>query len=241
MSGQPEVVRVLVVDDEVSLARTLGITLKTRGYEVELAHDGRTALALAHRQPHDLVILDMGLPDMDGADVIAGLRDFCRTPIIVLSARHAGEEKVNALDAGADDYVTKPFDMDELLARMRVAMRRAVPAAEDSPTISTAAFDVDLFTKRVLRHGEEVRLTPTEWHLLELLARNPGQLISGETLLREVWGAAYVKETQYLRVYFAQLRRKLEDTPQAPRHLVTEPGRGYRLVTEQTDHTDHTE
>jgi two-component system KDP operon response regulator KdpE len=221
-------VRVLVVDDEPQLVRALRINLRARGYEVDAAPDGRTALELAARRHPDVVVLDLGLPDMDGVEVIRGLRGWLSVPIIVLSARHASEEKVECLDAGADDYVTKPFGMDELLARLRAAVRRSAPAAETA-VVETAAFTVDLAAKKVRREGADVRLTPTEWHVLEVLVRNAGRLVSQQQLLREVWGPAYEHETNYLRVYLAQLRRKLEPDPSHPLHLITEPGMGYRF------------
>jgi two-component system KDP operon response regulator KdpE len=221
-------IRVLVVEDEPQIVRALRINLKARGYEVDAAPDGRAALDLAARRHPDVVILDLGLPDMDGIEVIKGLRGWLSVPIIVLSARHASDEKVQALDAGADDYVTKPFGMDELLARLRAAIRRAAPA-EEAALISTASFTVDLAAKRVTRDGTDVRLTPTEWNVLEMLVRHPGRLVSQQQLLREVWGPTYETETNYLRVYLAQLRRKLEPDPARPRHLITEPGIGYRF------------
>ncbi|HEX7305043.1 response regulator [Lentzea sp.] len=222
--------KVLVVDDEPQIVRALRINLSARGYEVLTAHDGVTALKLAADGKPDVVVLDLGLPDMDGTDVIAGLRGWTTLPIIVLSARTDSTDKVDALDAGADDYVTKPFGMDELLARLRAAVRRsAVTGPEDEPTVRTASFTVDLAAKRVLKDGTEVHLTPTEWGLLEVLARNAGKLVAQKQLLREVWGPAYEKETHYLRVYLAQLRRKLEPEPARPRHLLTEPGMGYRF------------
>jgi len=206
------------------------INLKARKYEVDSAHDGASALELAAARHPDVVVLDLGLPDMDGVEVIRGLRGWTRVPIIVLSARHASDEKVEALDAGADDYVTKPFGMDELLARMRAAVRRAEPVtAEGEPVVATESFTVDLAAKKVHRQGHDVRLTPTEWHLLEVLVRNSGRLVSQTQLLQEVWGPAYRKETNYLRVYLAQLRRKLEADPSHPRHFITEPGMGYRF------------
>ncbi|MFE2345893.1 response regulator [Kitasatospora cineracea] len=222
--------RVLVVDDEPQIVRALVINLKARKYEVDSAHDGASALELAAARHPDVVVLDLGLPDMDGVEVIRGLRGWTRVPIIVLSARHASDEKVEALDAGADDYVTKPFGMDELLARMRAAVRRAEPVtAEGESVITTEGFTVDLAAKKVNRRGADVRLTPTEWHLLEVLVRNSGRLVSQTQLLQEVWGPAYRKETNYLRVYLAQLRRKLEADPSRPRHFITEPGMGYRF------------
>ncbi|MEV0536291.1 response regulator [Kitasatospora sp. NPDC050463] len=222
--------RVLVVDDEPQIVRALVINLKARKYEVDAAHDGASALELAASRHPDVVVLDLGLPDMDGVEVIKGLRGWTRVPIIVLSARHASDEKVEALDAGADDYVTKPFGMDELLARMRAAVRRAEPVAgEDDSLVVTDSFTVDLAAKKVNRDGTDIRLTPTEWHLLEVLVRNAGRLVSQTQLLQEVWGPAYRTETNYLRVYLAQLRRKLERDPSHPRHFITEPGMGYRF------------
>ncbi len=222
--------RVLVVDDEPQIVRALVINLKARKYEVDAAYDGASALELAAARHPDVVVLDLGLPDMDGVEVIKGLRGWTRVPIIVLSARHASDEKVEALDAGADDYVTKPFGMDELLARMRAAVRRAEPVTgEDDSLVVTEGFTVDLAAKKVNRDGTDVRLTPTEWHLLEVLVRNAGRLVSQTQLLQEVWGPAYRTETNYLRVYLAQLRRKLEADPSHPRHFITEPGMGYRF------------
>ncbi|MFW6720277.1 response regulator [Streptomyces sp. MAR4 CNY-716] len=223
--------RVLVVDDEPQIVRALVINLKARKYEVDAAQDGATALQLAADRHPDVIVLDLGLPDMDGVDVIRGIRGWTRVPILVLSARHSSDEKVEALDAGADDYVTKPFGMDELLARLRAAVRRAEPAAPegDQAVVATDAFTVDLAAKKVNRGGADVRLTPTEWHLLEVLVRNAGRLVSQKQLLKEVWGPSYGTETNYLRVYMAQLRRKLEADPAHPRHFVTEPGMGYRF------------
>jgi two-component system, OmpR family, KDP operon response regulator KdpE len=220
--------RVLIVDDDTQLLRALSINLRARNYEVDVAPDGRTALAAAARNSPNLVILDLGLPDIDGVEVVHSLRGWSTAPIVVLSARGAQAEKVTALDAGADDYVTKPFGMDELLARIRSALRRAAPT-DTVAVIATEAFTIDLASKRLTTGDGEVRLTPTEWHLLEILARNPGKLISQRRLLREVWGPAYETETNYLRVYIAQLRRKLELEPSRPRHLLTEPGMGYRF------------
>ncbi|MFF0788940.1 response regulator [Streptomyces spiralis] len=224
--------RVLVVDDEPQIVRALVINLKARKYEVDAAPDGRTALDLAASRHPDVVVLDLGLPDMDGVEVIRGLRGWTRVPILVLSARHSSDEKVEALDAGADDYVTKPFGMDELLARLRAAVRRAEPVGtgeDDVTTVETEEFTVDLTAKKVNRGGKDVRLTPTEWHLLEVLVRNAGRLVSQKQLLQEVWGPSYGTESNYLRVYMAQLRRKLEADPSHPKHFVTEPGMGYRF------------
>ncbi|MFG2193244.1 response regulator [Streptomyces sp. NPDC048639] len=223
--------RVLVVEDEPQIVRALVINLKARKYEVDAAPDGATALHLAAGRHPDVVLLDLGLPDMDGVEVIKGLRGWTRVPILVLSARQTSDEKVEALDAGADDYVTKPFGMDELLARLRAAVRRAEPGGTtgDTAVVETEGFTVDLAAKKVDRGGRDVRLTPTEWHLLEVLVRNSGRLVSQKQLLREVWGPSYGTETNYLRVYMAQLRRKLEDDPSHPRHFMTEPGMGYRF------------
>jgi two-component system KDP operon response regulator KdpE len=223
------VTRVLAVDDDPGLRRALAINLRARQYEVDLAENGASALAAAARNPPDVVVLDLGLPDMDGSDVIRGLRGWTQVPIVVLSARSGQGDKVEALDAGADDYVTKPFGMDELLARVRAAVRRGV-VSEEAPIVETASFTVDLAAKEVRAGGEHVRLTPTEWQVLEVLARNEGKLVLQRQLLQDVWGPQYEKETNYLRVYMAQLRRKLERDPARPRHLITEPGMGYRLV-----------
>ncbi|MEU7041816.1 response regulator [Streptomyces varsoviensis] len=223
--------RVLVVDDEPQIVRALVINLKARKYDVDAAPDGATALQLAAARHPDVIILDLGLPDMDGVEVIRGLRGWTRVPILVLSARQTSDEKVEALDAGADDYVTKPFGMDELLARLRAAVRRAEPVGTpgDAVVVETEGFTVDLAAKKVNRGGRDVRLTPTEWHLLEVLVRNTGRLVSQKQLLQEVWGPSYGTETNYLRVYMAQLRRKLEADPSHPKHFVTEPGMGYRF------------
>ncbi|MFD0202500.1 MULTISPECIES: response regulator [Saccharothrix] len=221
--------KVLVVDDEPQIVRALRINLSARGYSVLTAHDGTAALKAAAEGKPDVVVLDLGLPDVDGTEVIAGLRGWTTVPIIVLSARVDSADKVQALDAGADDYVTKPFGMDELLARLRAAVRRSAVAEGEDAVVETASFSVDLAAKKVRRDGVEVHLTPTEWGLLEILARNRGRLVAQKQLLQEVWGPAYAKETHYLRVYLAQLRRKLEPEPSHPRHLVTEPGMGYRF------------
>lgn len=221
---------VLVVDDEPQLLRAMRINLSVRGYEVVTAATGAGALRAATERRPDLVVLDLGLPDIDGIEVLAGLRGWTRIPVIVLSARTDSADKVDALDAGADDYITKPFGMDEFLARLRAALRRAAVATEtDEPVVVTDSFTVDLAAKRVLKAGTEVHLTPTEWGVLEMLVRNRGKLVGRRELLREVWGPAYQGETHYLRVYLAQLRRKLEDDPSHPRHLVTEPGMGHRF------------
>jgi two-component system KDP operon response regulator KdpE len=222
--------KVLVVDDEPALARALAINLRAHGWEVVTAADGRGALEAAASTHPDVVLLDLGLPDLDGTEVIAGLRGWTSVPIVVLSARQHGEDKVEALDLGADDYVTKPFAMNELLARLRAAVRRgAGPAAAPDPVVEVGDLTIDLARKKVARGGVDVRLTPTEWGFLEVLARNVGRLVTREQVLREVWGPGYEHETHYLRVYAAQLRGKLEADPAHPRHLVTSAGLGYTL------------
>ncbi|GAB3918760.1 DNA-binding response regulator [Microlunatus endophyticus] len=221
---------VLIVDDEPALAKALSINLRARHWDVITASNGAAALEAAAKRPIDLAIIDLGLPDMDGIEVIEGIRGWSRVPIIVLSARHDSDEKVAALDAGADDYVTKPFGMDELLARLRANLRRSQPADEASePVVTAGSLEIDLAARRVTRDGRPVRLTPTEWHFLEVLVRHRGRLVSHQQLLTEVWGPGYRTETNYLRVYSAQLRRKLEDDPARPKFIVTEPGMGYRF------------
>lgn len=222
--------RVLVVDDEPALARALAINLRAAGWEVATAADGASALEAAATFHPEVVLLDLGLPDMDGTEVLAGLRGWSDVPVVVLSARQHGEDKIEALDLGADDYVTKPFAMDELMARLRAAVRRAASGAGGGEAVVVAGgLEIDLARKQVRREGVEVRLTPTEWGFLELLARHLGKVVGREQLLREVWGPSYTSETHYLRVYAAQLRRKLEADPAHPRHLRTSPGLGYVL------------
>jgi two-component system KDP operon response regulator KdpE len=221
--------KVLVVDDEPQIVRALQINLKARGYEVHLAGTGTSALKVAAQHPPELVILDLGLPDFDGVEVIRGLRGWTDAPILVLSGRTDQTDKVEALDAGADDYVTKPFGIDELLARMRAVLRRS-NIAQDEPVVTVGGAVVDLAAKRVtVENGEDIRLTPTEWHLLEVLVRNPGKLMSQRQLLTEVWGPGYETASGNLRFYMGQLRRKLEPDPARPKHLLTEPGMGYRF------------
>jgi two-component system, OmpR family, KDP operon response regulator KdpE len=221
--------RVLVVDDEPQIRRALKTNLEARGYQVDLAGSGEEALSLTASHHPDVVVLDLGLPGIDGVDVVLGLRGWTSVPIIVLSVRDGEADKVAALDAGADDYVTKPFGMDELLARLRAAVRRSLPGPDEEATIETDAFTIDLVAKKVHREGVEVRLTPTEWHLVETLVRSPGRLVSQRQLLQAVWGPQYETETNYLRVYLAQVRRKLEREPSRPKHFITEPGMGYRF------------
>ena len=232
-------IRVLVVDDEPQLMRALRINLTARRYEVVVAADGAAALEAAARHVPDLVVLDLGLPDMDGTDVIAGLRGWTKIPILVLSGRTDASDKVAALDAGADDYVTKPFSMDELMARLRALQRRAeadAAASASEPTVLIGHFSVDLAAKSVHKRAdapadapESVHLTKTEWAVLEILVRNPGRLMPGKQILQQVWGPNYESETNYLRFYIAKLRQKLEPVPSHPRQLVTEPGMGYRF------------
>jgi len=220
--------RILLVDDDRPLVRALRISLEARGYDLDVAGSGEAALDLAaHRHP-DVILLDLGLPGIDGVDVIRALRGWSEVPVIVLSARHQGSTKVDALDAGADDYVTKPFAMDELLARIRVALRRGTPT-EEVASVDTADFSIDLAARKVDRHGERVHLTPKEWELVERLVRHPGRLVSQHQLLHDVWGPEYATETDYLRVLLARVRRKLEPDPAHPVHFLTEPGMGYRF------------
>lgn len=221
--------RVLVVDDEPQIVRALATNLRARGFEVDLAATGEDGLRLAADHHPDVVILDLGLPGIDGIEVIAGLRGWSSVPIIVLSVREGEADKVAALDAGADDYITKPFGMNELLARIRAAVRRTTPVDEE-PVVETEAFTIDLASKRITREGDEVKLTPIEWHLVEVLVRHAGRLVSQKQLLQEVWGPQYGTESAYLRVHMAQVRRKLEPDPARPRHFVTERGMGYRFV-----------
>ena len=220
--------RVLVVDDEPPILRALAANLRARGFETDLAPTGEDALKAAARQRPDVVVLDLGLPGMSGIEVIEGLRGWTTVPIIVLSARNTEGEKVAALDAGADDYVTKPFGMDELFARLRAALRRGTPAPE-APLVDTPHFSVDLAAKKVVRDGQEIRLTPTEWGIVETLVRNAGKLVTQKQLLVDVWGPGYEDESNYLRVHMAHIRRKLEPDTRRPRYFVTEPGMGYRF------------
>lgn len=223
-------VRVLVVDDEPQMLRTLRINLNVRGFDVTTASTGAGALTAAGQTNPQVIVLDLGLPDIDGFTVLAGLRGWTNVPVIVLSARTDACDKVQALDAGADDYVTKPFGMEEFLARLRAAVRRGSAASAEQPVIETSDFTVDLSAKKVTRDGVNVHLTPTEWGILELLVRNEDKLVGQAEILKQVWGASYITQTNYLRVYLASLRRKLETDPTHPRHLMTEAGMGYRFV-----------
>ena len=226
--------RILVVDDDETIRRTLRINLRARGYEVEGVGSGRDALSTLEAAPPDLVLLDLGLPDLDGVEVLRRIRVRSSVPVVVLSARHQSDDKVEALDEGADDYVTKPFGMDELMARVRSALRRGGSGdgnqLADVPPVVTPDFDLDFATLTARRGGEPVHLTPTEWRLVAELARHRGRVVTQAELLRAVWGPGYGRESNYLRVYGNQLRRKLEADPSRPRHIVTEPGIGYRLV-----------
>jgi two-component system KDP operon response regulator KdpE len=226
--GQENGTRVLVVDDDPSLLRALTVSLGARGYDIAAAKSGEEGLDKVARWHPDVVLLDLGLPGIDGVEVIRGVRGWSEVPIIVLSARHQSMSKVEALDLGADDYVTKPFGMDELLARLRAAMRRA-PGNDQDPHVEAEGFTIDLDVKRVVRDGVDVHLTPKEWDIVEVLVRNPGRLVSQRQLLRDVWGPEYGTETEYLRVLMARVRRKLEADHSHPRHFITEPGMGYRF------------
>lgn len=220
--------RILCIEDEPQLLRTLGANLRARGYEVDLAPTGERGCELATANKPDLVVLDLGLPGMSGLEVIRRLRHWTAVPIVVLSARDREFDKVGALDAGADDYVAKPFGMGELLARLRAALRRPVPS-DEPPVVTTADFTIDLAAQRVITAAGEARLTPTEWHLVEVLVRHAGRLVASRDLLQAVWGPRYGEETNYLRVHMAHIRRKLEPDPSRPRYFHTEPGMGYRF------------
>jgi two-component system, OmpR family, KDP operon response regulator KdpE len=230
-SARPALARVLIVEDEPALLRALRINLRARGYAVATAAAGREALAEARHHPPDAVLLDLGLPDLDGGEVIRELRGWSRAPVIVLSGRAGSGDKIGALDAGADDYVTKPFDMEELLARLRAALRRGDRAPDDT-RFRIGRHVIDIGAHTIEGDGaaspEPLHLTPTEWRLLEILLSAPGQLVSSDRLLGEVWGPGFERSTHYLRFHMAGLRRKLEDDPHRPRHLLTEPGKGYR-------------
>ena len=220
---------VLVVDDELQIRRFLRISLEGRGYQVIEAATGHEALTRTAQSRPDLILLDMGLPDMDGMEVLGRLREWTKTPVLILSVRDSDRDKVAALDAGADDYVTKPFSTDELLARMRTALRHT-RIDPDEPIFTSGKLTVDLARRLVTSDNQPVRLTPTEYALLRLMIQNAGRVLTHSQILRAVWGPEYVHETHYLRVYFAQLRQKLEADPSMPRLLLTEPGVGYRLA-----------
>ena len=223
--------RILCIEDEPTLLRTLGANLRARGYDIDLATSGEIGLEVAAAKRPDIVIVDLGLPKISGLEVIRSLRHWTRVPIIVLSARDTEFDKVGALDAGADDYVSKPFGMGELLARIRAALRRVTPT-DESPIVQTSHFTVDLVARRVTGTSGEVKLTPIEWNLVEVLVRNSGRLVTSRELLRAVWGPEYGDETNYLRVHMTHIRRKLEPEPAVPRYFLTETGMGYRFVLE---------
>lgn len=223
--------KVLIADDDPQLVRALRITLAAHGYDVVAASDGAAAIAAAAQAHPDLVLLDLGMPRLDGVQVIEAIRGWSSVPILVVSGRTGSADKVDALDAGADDYVTKPFQIDELLARLRALSRRQ-GATADEPTVRFGDVVVDLAAKSVARAGATVHLTPTEWRMLEFLARNPGALVTRQTLLKEIWASEQVSDSGYLRLYISQLRKKLERDPAHPVHLLTESGMGYRLVTD---------
>jgi len=228
-------VKILAVDDEPQILRALRTSLAARGHDVVTAPNGETALDILGAADVDLVVLDLGLPGIDGVEAIRRLRSWSKVPVIVLSVRDAQADKVAALDAGADDYVTKPFAMDELGARIRAVLRRTVPTEAAPPVIRVAGLEIDLASRLVRRDGVQVHLTPTEFALLELMATNPGKLLTHRWLLQKVWGPAYQQESQYLRVYVAGLRKKLEQDPSAPGLILTEPGVGYRWMGEAAD------
>jgi two-component system KDP operon response regulator KdpE len=228
-------VKILAVDDEPQILRAIRTSLAARGHDVVTAPNGETALDILGAADVDLVVLDLGLPGIDGVEAIRRLRSWSKVPVIVLSVRDAQADKVAALDAGADDYVTKPFAMDELGARIRAVLRRTIPTEAAPPVIRVAGLEIDLASRLVRRDGVQVHLTPTEFALLELMATNPGKLLTHRWLLQKVWGPAYQQESQYLRVYVAGLRKKLEQDPSAPGLILTEPGVGYRWMGDATD------
>jgi two-component system, OmpR family, KDP operon response regulator KdpE len=222
--------KILAVDDEPQILRALRTSLAARGHEVLTAPNGETALDALSASPFDLVILDLGLPGIDGVEVIGRLRSWSAVPVIVLSVRDGQADKVAALDAGADDYVTKPFGMDELQARMRAVLRRKGPPAEERPLVRAGGLEIDLSKHLVTRDGRTIHLTPTEFALLELFVTNPGKLLTHRWLLQKVWGDAYRDESHYVRVFVAGLRKKLEQDPASPALILTEPGVGYRWM-----------
>ena len=228
--------KILIADDDPQMLRALRITLTAKGYEVITAINGAEAIAVAIDHQPDIYVLDLGMPELDGIDVIAGIRGWSTAPILVVSGRTGAADKVEALDAGADDYVTKPFSVEELLARIR-ALTRRVPRYDSDPTVTLGDVTIDLSSRNVVKssHGQiqHIRLTPTEWQVLEVLIRNPGKLVTRQTLLTEIWGSEHITDTGYLRLYVSQLRKKLEPNPSTPRYLITEAGMGHRLLTDQ--------
>lgn len=231
--------RVLVVDDDTQMLKAVTNALTARGYEVLTAGNGETALSLAADEDVDLVLLDLGLPGIEGHEVIQRLRSWSELPVIVISVRESQEEKVAALDAGADDFVTKPFGMKELLARMRAVRRRAASEEDLQPLLTFDGLEIDLLKKLVKLNGNRIHLTPTEYRLLEAMATNPGKLLTHTWLLKKVWGPGYGTESNYLRLYVRQIRQKLADVPSSPRWITTEPGLGYRWLPEPTPPTAH--
>jgi two-component system KDP operon response regulator KdpE len=223
--------RILVIDDEIQIRRFLRFALEAHGYRVYETETGQDGLLNAAKIRPDLIILDLGLPDMPGQDVLRSLREWTQTPVIILSVHDTDKDKVLALDSGADDYLTKPFSVEELMARMRTAMRHSQPTPE-APILTFGDVQIDFTRRLVTKHGETLKLTPTEYALFKIMASHAGRVLTHQQILREVWGTEYINETHYLRVYFAQLRQKLEDDPALPKLLMTEPGVGYRLVVE---------
>lgn len=225
--------KILIADDDPQILRALRVTLTARGYEIITATDGTQAINLGIKHHPDIYVLDLGMPELDGIDVIQGLRGWTQAPILVVSGRTGAADKVEALDAGADDYVTKPFSIDELLARLR-ALTRRVPNHESHPVVVVSGITIDLAAKSLSREGskgsEAIRLTPTEWQVLELLVRNAGKLVTRRTMLQDIWGSEHVTDSGYLRLYVSQLRKKIEPDPKQPRHLLTESGMGYRFM-----------
>jgi len=221
--------RVLIIDDEPQIRKLLKVSLGAHGYEIEDAATGADGILKAAAFKPDLIIVDLGLPDMDGKSVVAAIREWSQTPIIVLSVREQEQEKIDALDAGADDYVTKPFSMGELMARMRVSMRRAA-ASEHEPVLTCGDLVIDLVQRRVTVAGREVKLTPTEYELIKFLAQHRGRVLTHKQILKAVWGSSYDEDIHYIRVYIGQLRRKIEDNPTQPKYIITESGVGYRLM-----------
>jgi two-component system KDP operon response regulator KdpE len=230
-------VKLLIADDDPQILRALKVTLGARGYDIVTAGNGVEALDQAIAHHPDLIMLDLGMPELDGIEVIVGLRGWTQVPILVVSGRTGAADKVEALDAGADDYVTKPFSMEELLARIR-ALTRRLPSEESEPVVAFADVSVDFAARQVHRGGRAVRLTPTEWRILDILLRSGGRLVTRESLLTEVWGPHHSADTGYLRLYFAQLRKKLEPEPSRPRHLVTVLGMGYRFIADGHPQTE---
>lgn len=221
--------RILVIDDELQIRKLLRVSLSAHGYQIEEAATAGDGITMTTMTKPDMIILDLGLPDMDGKEVIKKIREWSQVPIIILTARDQEQEKIEALDAGADDYVTKPFGVGELMARMRVSLRRAAQS-EDEPVITCGDLSIDLALRRVSVEGREVKLTPTEYDIMKVLAQHAGKVMTHKQLLKAVWGTAFNEDTHYIRVYIGQLRRKIEANPTQPRYIITESGVGYRLM-----------